>query len=60
MLDLGSDCFLIFAYFLLFVSSKMYDKRNDSNFDILNVPFLDGDVPRRTSNGVYISQLTTY
>ena len=24
----------------------------------VNFPFLDGDVPRRPSNGVYISQLT--
>ena len=23
----------------------------------MNFPFLDGDVPRRASNGVYISQL---
>ena len=37
-----------------FVSSKIYDKRNDFDFDIVNLPFLDGDVPRSTS---YISQL---
>ena len=37
------------------VSSKIYDKRDD--FDIVNFPFLDGDVPRSTSYGVYISQL---
>ena len=29
-----------------FVSSKMYDKRDDFDFDIVNFPFLDGDVPR--------------
>ena len=29
-----------------FVSSKIYDKRNDFDFDIVNFPFLDGDVPR--------------
>ena len=40
-----------------FVSSKMYDKCNDFDFDIVNFPFLDGDVPRSTSYGVYISQL---
>ena len=39
-----------------FVSSKIYDKRDDFDFDIVNVPFLDGDVPRRPSYGVYISQ----
>ena len=40
-----------------FVSSKIYDKRYDFAFDIVNFPFLDGDVPRRPSYGVYISQL---
>ena len=39
------------------VSTKMYDKRGDFDFDIVNFPFLDGDVPRRTYYGVYISQL---
>ena len=37
-------------------STKFYDKRDDFDFDILNFPFLDGDDPRRTSYGVYISQ----
>ena len=36
------------------VSTKMYDKRDDFNFDIVNFPFLDGDVPQRPSYGVYI------
>ena len=40
-----------------FVSSKIYDKRDDFDFDIVNFPFLDGDVPRRPSYGVYIFQL---
>ena len=31
------------------VSTKIYDKRDDFDFDIVNIPFLDGDVPRRTS-----------
>ena len=43
-----------------FVSSKIYDKRDDFDFDIVNFPFLDGDVPRSTSYGVYISQLIRY
>ena len=38
------------------VSTKIYDKRDDFDFDIVNFPFLDGDVPRHTSYGVYISQ----
>ena len=39
------------------VSSKIYDKRDYFNFEIVNFPFLDGDVPRSHSYGVYISQL---
>ena len=39
---------------------KIYDKRDDFDFDIVNFPFLDGDVPRRTSYGVYISQLIRF
>ena len=27
------------------VSTKIYDKRDDFNFDIVNFPFLDGYVP---------------
>ena len=37
------------------VSTKIYDKRDDFDFEIVNFPFLDGDVPRSTSYGVYIS-----
>ena len=31
------------------VSTKIYDKRDDFDFEIVNFPFLDGDVPRSTS-----------
>ena len=43
-----------------FVSSTIYDKRNDFNFDIVNFPFVYGDVPRHASYGVYISQLIRF
>ena len=43
-----------------FVSFKIYDKCDDFDFDIVNFPFLDGDVPRRPSYGVYISQLIRF
>ena len=33
---------------------------NDSDFEIVNFPFLDGDVPRSPSYGVYISQLIRF
>ena len=42
------------------VSTKFYDKRVDFDFEIVNFPFLDGDVPRSTSYGVYISQLMRF
>ena len=42
------------------VSSKIYDKRDDFNSEIVNFPFLDGDVPRSPSYGVYISQLIRF
>ena len=32
-----------------FVSSKIYSKRDDFDFDTVDFPFLDGDVPRRPS-----------
>ena len=32
-----------------FLSSKIYDKRDDFDFDKVNFPFLDGDVSRRPS-----------
>ena len=42
------------------VSSKLYDKQDDFNFEILNFPIFDGDVPRSPSYGVYISQLIRF
>ena len=42
------------------MSNKIYDKRYDFDFEIVNFPFLDGDVPRSTSYGVYISQLIRF
>ena len=43
-----------------FVSSKIYDNRDDFDFDIVTFSFLDGDIPRSTSYGVYISQLIRF
>ena len=42
------------------VSTKTYDKRGDFDFKIVNFPFLDGDVLRSTSYGVYISQVIRF
>ena len=38
----------------------MYDKRDDFDFEIVNFPYLDGDIPRRASYGVYISELIQF
>ena len=43
-----------------FVSSKIYNKRDDFDFDIVNFPVLDGDVPCAPSYGVYISPLIQF
>ena len=42
------------------VSTKIYHKRDDFDFEIVNFPLLDDDVPRSTSYGVYISQLIRF
>ena len=42
------------------VSTTIYDKRDDFDFEIVNFQFLDADVPRSTSYGVYISQLIRF
>ena len=41
-------------------STKIYDKRDDFDFEIVNFPFLNGDVSSSTSHGVYISQLIRF
>ena len=43
-----------------FVKTEIYDKRDDFDFDIVNFPFLDGDVPHSTSDGVYIYELVSF
>ena len=43
-----------------FVSCKIYDKRDDFDFEIVNFPFLDGVVPRAASYGVYVLQLIRF
>ena len=60
-----SDTEVSFVYLHLsisdgFVKTKNFDKRDAFDFDIVNFPFLDGDVPRSTFYGVYISQLIRF
>ena len=42
------------------VLTKIYNNLDDFNFEKVNFPFLDGDVPRSPSYGVYISQLIRF
>ena len=42
------------------VSAKIYGGRDGFDFEIVNFPFLDGDVPRSASYGVYVSQLICF
>ena len=43
-----------------FVETKIYDNRDDFDFDTVNFPFLADAVPRSASYGVYISQLIRF
>ena len=42
------------------VSTKIYDKQDDFSFEIVNFQFLDGDVSRSSSYGVYILQFIRF
>ena len=43
-----------------FVKTKIYNKRDNFNLNIVNFPFLVGDVPRSAFYGIYISQLIRF
>ena len=40
--------------------TSLYDKRDDFNFHITNVPFLSSNIPSSPAYGVFISQLIRY
>ena len=42
------------------LSTKIYDKRDDFNFKIINFPNLDSNIPFSPAYGVYMSQLIRY
>jgi len=42
------------------LTTKLYDKRNDFTFLIVNYPFLDTNIPSSPAYGVYMSQLIRY
>ena len=39
------------------ISTKIYDKRDDFNFKIINFPNMCSNIPASPAYGVYISQL---
>lgn len=39
---------------------KLYDKRADYNFQVISYPFLDGNIPKGPTYGVFISQLVRF
>ena len=57
----GKNGIIDFVTFFFNLQSLLCLKRvDDFDFEIVNFPFLDGDVPRSTSYGVYISQLIRF
>ena len=42
------------------ISTRLYDKRDDFDFHIVNFPYLSSNIPSGPSYGVYISQLIRY
>ena len=42
------------------ISTKIYDKRDDFNFTIINFPNMSSNIPASPAYGVYISQLIRY
>ena len=56
----SGNLFLIAPFPDLCLLVPFYYKRDDFDFDKVNFPFLDVDVPRRTSYGVYIPQFIRF
>ena len=38
----------------------LFDKRNDFGFEVINYPFISGNIPKIPSYGVYVSQLIRF
>ena len=43
-----------------YVTSKIYDERGDFEFDIVHFSYLDDNLPRRPSYGVYIAKFIRF
>ena len=57
---LKSFLYLDFSITNGIVSSKIYDKRDDFNFEKENIHFHDVDVPHSSSCDVYVSQFIRF
>ena len=53
-----SDCYLYIDNGKL--TTRLYEKRDDFNFPIVNFPFLSSNIPSAPAYGVYVSQLIRY
>ena len=42
------------------ITTRLYDKRDDFNFPIVNFPILNSNIPSAQAYGVYVSQLIRY
>ena len=42
------------------LSTRLYDKRDDFNFSIVNFPYLCSNIPASPAYGVFVSQLIRY
>ena len=52
------DCYLYIDNGKL--TTRLYDKRDDFNFPIVNFPFLSSNIPSAPAYGLYVSQLIRY
>ena len=52
------DCYLYIDNGKL--TTRLYDKRDDFNFPIVNFPFLSSNIPSAPAYGIYVSQLIRY
>ena len=54
------DCYLYIDNGKLTTCTRLYDKRDDFNFPIVNFPFLSSNIPSAPAYSVYVSQLIHY
>ena len=39
---------------------KLFDKRNDFNFDVISYPYACGNIPKGPTHGIFVSQLIRF